>query len=125
MMRFQRDPLAVLEGLLEVQKEALRSGDLTALTGLAPRLEKAVSDLERRSVQSTGVPRAGGADPTRLAKVKAAAEYNASLLSSACASVARAVPGLRGNGRVQLSTYGRDGQVQQTGGDGGRTLSRR
>lgn len=112
MARSEQKAFAAIDALLDAQRDALLNGRLDVLSGLVPRLERAMGIL------TPGVPR------PQIAALHEKAATNARLLQSARSAVAE-VRAMRTKATTTtLSTYDASGRLSSQL-SAARTLSRR
>jgi hypothetical protein len=100
--------------LMEAQRDALLTGDLTALARLADDLDRALHALARSEPPAA-----------QLARLRATATRNAQMITAARRGVAQVRTLLHPAAPVALTTYGADGRQQSTAAQPGTLLGRR
>lgn len=110
----RKKAIDVVDELLQAQKKALLSGDLSALGQIVAPLERALHRL-----QTDRTP------PTELARVQVVAQRNAALLKAAQNGIATAREQIAARIPSGLSTYDAQGQSHMTTTGASRLLARR
>jgi hypothetical protein len=103
-----------LRHLLDRQREALVSGDLTALEALPDGMQDAVARAARLPALHPDIR-----------ALRAAAARNAELIEAARRGVSRAIAKVRGTSDMPLTTYTAHGRQVPSGSDASRVLARR
>ena len=114
MIGQRKKAIDVVDELLQAQKTALLSGDLSALGQIVAPLERALHRLQTDR-----------AAPNDLARVQAVAQRNATLLKAAQNGIATARAQIATRIPGGLSTYDAQGQSHMTTPGASRLLGRR